>query len=88
MSRRYTLASLLALEIDDDDANEATKKEPVVKEQPKKEVDQKHLDSMFDKIANSKTLDELQANWKAIGTDAQKDKDILAKKEELKKILK
>jgi hypothetical protein len=27
--RRYTLASLLALEIDDDDANEATKKEPV-----------------------------------------------------------
>jgi hypothetical protein len=26
--RRYTLASLLALEIDDDDANEATKKEP------------------------------------------------------------
>jgi len=27
--RRYTLSSLLALEIDDDDANEATKKEPV-----------------------------------------------------------
>lgn len=27
--RRYTLASLLALEIDDDDANEASKKEPV-----------------------------------------------------------
>ena len=27
--RRYTVCSLLALEIDDDDANEATKKEPV-----------------------------------------------------------
>jgi len=46
--RRYTLASLLALEIDDDDANEATKKEPV-KEQPKFQATATELPPLSDK---------------------------------------
>lgn len=47
--RRYTLASLLALEIDDDDANEATKKEPV-KEQPKFQATANELPPLSDKV--------------------------------------
>jgi hypothetical protein len=62
--RRYTLASLLALEIDDDDANEATKKEPV-KEQPKFQatatelppLDDKRFLAMLDAIAKGKGAD-------------------------------
>jgi len=42
--RRYTLASLLALEIDDDDANEATKKE-----QPKFQATATELPPLSDK---------------------------------------
>jgi hypothetical protein len=42
--RRYTLASLLALEIDDDDANEATKKE-----QPKFQATTTELPPLSDK---------------------------------------
>jgi hypothetical protein len=42
--RRYTLASLLALEIDDDDANEATKKE-----QPKFQANTTELPPLSDK---------------------------------------
>lgn len=42
--RRYTLASLLALEIDDDDANEATKKE-----QPKFQATSTELPPLSDK---------------------------------------
>jgi hypothetical protein len=42
--RRYTLASLLALEIDDDDANEATKKE-----QPKFQATATNLPPLSDK---------------------------------------
>ena len=58
--RRYTLASLLALEIDDDDANEATKKEPVkpfqatATELPP--LDDKRFLAMLDAIAKGDTM--------------------------------
>jgi len=84
--RRGSLVSILGLEDEDDDGNAASKpnKEP----QQKTEPNQKEIDKAFDIISNSKTLSELSSNWDAIGKVMRLDKEILAKKEELKKILK
>jgi len=62
--RRYTLASLLSLEIDDDDAQMASK--PVVK------VAGPTLDEVNAKIITAKTLAELQVMFKSLPPNEQK----------------
>jgi hypothetical protein len=62
--RRYTLASLLSLEIDDDDAQMASK--PVVK------VIEPTVDEVNAKIINAKTLAELQTLFLALPVNEQK----------------
>lgn len=61
--RRYTLASLLALEIDDDDAQMSSK--PVVIKEPT-------VDEVNAKIITAKTLAELQVLFKALPPNEQK----------------
>jgi hypothetical protein len=73
--RRYTLASLLALEIDDDDA------QSTVKQQPQPTVDEVNA-----KIINAKNLAELQSLFLALPVNEQKL--AFALKEKLKAVLK
>ena len=83
--RRYTLASLLALEIDDDDANEATKKE-----QPKFQatatelppLSDKAFAAMLDAIAKGKGKEVIEATKKYTVLPQQ----LKAIEEELKKL--
>ena len=75
--RRYTLASLLALQAEDDDANS-------VKPKPTKQTSVK--DSM-ELLKSSADLNALKVNWSAIG-DYRNDAECLALKEELKLKLK
>jgi hypothetical protein len=62
--RRYTLASLLSLEIDDDDAQIASK--PIVK------VVEPTVDEVNAKIIIAKTLAEFQVLFKALPPNEQK----------------
>lgn len=63
--RRYTLASLLSLEIDDDDANVASKVTTTVKA-PEITVDEVNA-----KIINAKTLAELKTMFEALPKNEQ-----------------
>jgi oligoendopeptidase F len=66
--RRYTLASLLALEIDDDDAQDT---KPNVR-------------ASINVLLASNSLDELANSWKLIGAEMQKVTEVLKTKEEMK----
>jgi hypothetical protein len=69
--RRYTLSSLLALEIDDDDGQAANKSiNPVT--------------SSISILMACKTLPELSDVWKTIGTENQKNEMVLNCKNEMK----
>ena len=59
--RRYTLASLLALEIDDDDANMTSKPTPTVVKEPT-------LDEVNAKIINANSLVQLTELWNKLTT--------------------
>ncbi len=61
--RRYTLASLLALEIDDDDAQMTNK--------PVQQVVQPTVDEVNAKIINAKTLVELKTMFEALPKNEQ-----------------
>ncbi len=61
--RRYTLASLLALEIDDDDAQSTVKQTP---------IQQPTVDEVNAKIINAKNLTELQTLFLALPVNEQK----------------
>lgn len=61
--RRYTLASLLALEIDDDDAQMTNK--------PVQQVVQPTVDEVNAKIINAKTLAELKTMFEALPKNEQ-----------------
>lgn len=80
--RRYTLASLLALEIDDDDAqmtNKPTTPYPSNQSQPT-------VDEVNAKIINAKTLSELKTMFEALPPNEQKI--AVPMKEKLKATLK
>ena len=69
--RRYTLCSLLALEIDeDDDGNVASQKDPI--------------GESVKLLKGSKDLPDLQTNWKAIGIEMQKNSLCVKAKDEMK----
>lgn len=72
--RRYTIASLLALEIDDDDAQSTNKVTP--------------KQAAVNILLSSATLDELAKSWTVIGKELQSDKDVMKTKEEMKTKLK
>ena len=76
--RRYTLASLLALEIDDDDAQSTVKQQPI--------APQPTVDEVNAKIINAKNLAELQSLFLALPVNEQKL--AFALKEKLKAVLK
>jgi hypothetical protein len=76
--RRYTLASLLALEIDDDDAQSTVKQQPI--------APQPTVDEVNAKIINAKNLAELQKLFLALPVNEQKL--AFALKEQLKAVLK
>lgn len=80
--RRYTLASLLALEIDDDDAQMSSK--PVVTVTAK--TIEPTVDEVNAKIITAKTLAELQVLFKALPPNEQKIAEPL--KDKLKATLK
>lgn len=78
--RRYTLSSLLSLELDeDDDGNNTIPKPPIKHQQVNKELEQALMT-----LALSTTKDELITNWKRIGVDMQKQTECLNLKENLK----
>lgn len=70
--RRYTLSSLLALEIDDDDA-QAAKPTPIKPTEP-----------AIKSLMSCKSLAELQAVWSKIGTDLQKNDIVVSCKDSMK----
>lgn len=69
--RRYTLASLLALEIDDDDGAIASKP-----------ADPIQLSIRV--LMSCKSLTELADAWKTIGADMQKNQYVMSAKEDMK----
>jgi hypothetical protein len=76
--RRYTLASLLSLEIDDDDAQMTNK--------PVQQVVQPTVDEVNSKIITAKTLAELKTMFEALPPNEQKI--AVPMKEKLKATLK
>jgi hypothetical protein len=76
--RRYTLASLLALEIDDDDAQMTNK--------PVQQIVQPTVDEVNAKIINAKTLADLKTMFEALPPNEQKI--AVPMKEKLKATLK
>ena len=70
--RRYTLASLLALEIDDDDATMASK--PI-------KID---IESAKAKIITATSLDDLKIKFTALTRDEQNNSEVIVLKDKLK----
>ena len=80
--RRYALGAILGLNIDDDDdGNRASR--PVAKMGAKVDVN-----ACLNKFTTAKTLSDLAAVWEAFPPAEKSTPQILAKKDELKTILK
>jgi hypothetical protein len=79
--RRYTLASLLSLEIDDDDAQMASK--PVVKPSLTEQVETAKA-----KIITATTLEDLKAKWSTLNKIEQAFQEVIELKDKLKTTLK
>lgn len=76
-ARRYGLQSLMNIGAEDDDGNLASN-------QSKKTDQSKEIEQAFLTLQLSTTIDELQSNWKLIGSEMQKVTSILQMKETLK----
>jgi len=77
--RRYTLASLLSLEIDDDDAQSTVVKQPNLNEQ---------VESAKAKIITATSLADLQTKYKALTPIEQRFNDVVELANKLKTTLK
>jgi hypothetical protein len=82
--RRYTLASLLALEIDDDDAQSTVK---TVANEPKPNIAEQ-VETAKAKIITATTLEDLKAKWSTLNKIEQAFQEVIELKDKLKTTLK
>ena len=80
--RRYTLASLLALEIDDDDAQSTNTPQPTKIPLPQQVEEAKA------KLINPSSLEDLKTKWSTLTKLEQTFQDVIELKDKLKQTLK
>ncbi len=80
--RRYSLVTMLGLEDDDDDGNQATAKSaPVAKKAPAPSMTPEQAMALLNKATN---IDSLKTAFKALPASLQKDVEVVAMKDQLK----
>jgi hypothetical protein len=84
--RRYTLSSLLALEIDDDDAQSTVKPTTTITEVKIPLTEQ--VETAKAKIITATTLDDLKAKWSTLNKIEQAFQEVIELKDKLKTTLK
>ncbi|MCE2706938.1 MAG: ERF family protein [Proteobacteria bacterium] len=84
--RRYTLASLLALEIDDDDAQSTVKPTMTITEVKIPLTEQ--VETAKAKIITATTLEDLKAKWSTLNKIEQAFQEVIELKDKLKTTLK
>lgn len=84
--RRYTIASLLALEIDDDDAQSTNK--PTVTVTEDKTPLPEQVETAKAKLINASSLEDLKTKWSTLTKLEQTFQDVIELKDKLKQTLK